>query len=421
MSVFIGSIPNCTKEDVALAKSILKESRNDSESLSSLQKYFEGMFPNKYVYLFNRGRDSLYFFLKLLNLSSDDEVIVQPFTCVSAVAPILWANCNPVYVDISKSSFNMDLEELKEKITEKCKVIVIQHTFGNIANTKKVRDLVDRINRGREYENRIYIVEDCAHIFVENYQDFDIGKYSDAVFFSFAQDKCLSSTQGSVLVIKKSPVFTNSVAQYSEVEEQGRLSSLYNASYIVHWDLIKRTYFKTIIPFTNITLGRALVVLFRTLGLIKRQADGKSIKYDGIHKMSGVQAELLQEQVKRIKLFNDHRKKISSIYDNLLRKEFVFEGKGGNEILLRYPVLVKNPNELKNRLRDIRVITGRWYSSPVYPLDKGFYKDIKMMSGMYPNNKFCCKYILNLPLNIEVDMGTAVKVCDIVNRYGECI
>jgi len=67
MSVFIGSIPNCTKEDVALAKSILKESRNDSESLSSLQKYFEGMFPNKYVYLFNRGRDSLYFFLKLLN------------------------------------------------------------------------------------------------------------------------------------------------------------------------------------------------------------------------------------------------------------------------------------------------------------------------------------------------------------------
>jgi dTDP-4-amino-4,6-dideoxygalactose transaminase len=137
--------------------------------------------------------------------------------------------------------------------------------------------------------------------------------------------------------------------------------------------------------------------------------------------MSGVQAELLQEQVKRIKLFNEHRKKISSIYDNLLRKEFVFEGKGGNEILLRYPVLVKNPNELKNRLRDIRVITGRWYSSPVYPLDKGFYKDIKLMSGMYPNNKFCCKYILNLPLNIEVDMGTAVKVCDIVNRYGECI
>jgi dTDP-4-amino-4,6-dideoxygalactose transaminase len=315
----------------------------------------------------------------------------------------------------------MNVDQLEKRITEKCRVIIVQHTFGHIVDTKKIRDIVDKINREREYENRIYIVEDCAHIFTLNYQDFDIGKYSDAVFFSFAQDKCISSTQGSLLVIKKLPVFTNSVNQYSLVKSQSRLSNLYNASYIVLWNLIKKEYFKTLIPFTNITLGRVLVILFRTFGLIKKQADDNSLKFDEIHKMGEVQAELLLEQLKKVDVFNEHRKKICKIYDDNLKNEFVFSARKDDEVLLRYPILVKNPNELKSKLKDIRIITGRWYASPIYPLGKKFYKDANLVSDRYVNTKFCCKYILNLPLNIEVDLGTAVRICNIINKYGESI
>ncbi len=421
MAVFIGSIPNCTKEDVVLAKKILRRGSGSKESLSSVEKYFEEMFPNKYVYLFNRGRDSLYFFLKVLNLKSDDEVLLQAFTCVSAVAPVIWSNCNPVYIDISRDSFNMNINELEKSITEKCRVVIVQHTFGHISNTKKIRDMIDRINREREYENRIYMVEDCAHIFTLNYQNFDIGKYSDAIFFSFAQDKCISSTQGSLLVIKKLPAFTNSVEQYSLVKSQNRLSNLYNASYIVLWNLIKKEYFRTLIPFTNVTLGRALIVLFRNFGLIKKQAGDNSLKFDEMHKMGNVQAELLLEQMKKSEKLNEHRRKICEIYDNNLKNEFVFSARRNEEILLRYPILVKNPNELKSRLKAVRVITGRWYASPIYPLNKKFYKDANLVSDRYSNTKFCCKYILNLPLNIEVDLGTAVKICNIINQYGESI
>lgn len=421
MGVFIGSIPNCTKEDVVLAKRILRRRGGRHGSLSSLEKYFEEMFPNRYVYLFNRGRDSLYFFLKVLNLKSDDEVVLQAFTCVSAVAPVLWSNCNPVYTDISKNSFNMDVKKLERSITEKCRVVIVQHTFGHIVDTKKVREMIDRINRGREYENRVYMIEDCAHIFTLNYQSFDIGKYSDAVFFSFAQDKCVSSTQGSLLVLKRLPVFTNSVEQYSLVKSQSKLSDLYNASYIVLWDLIKKEYFKTLIPFTNVTLGRVLIVLFRNLGIVKKQADDSSLKFDDIHRMGNVQAELLLEQVKRAEIFNEHRKKVCEVYDNNLRSEFVFSARRSDEVLLRYPILVKNPNVLKSMLKDIKVITGRWYASPIYPLSKKFYRDVNLVCDRYPNTKFCCGYVLNLPLNIEVDFGTAVKICNIINRYGERI
>ena len=64
--------------------------------------------------------------------------------------------------------------------------IIVQHTFGNIANLKEIANLIKEFNIHRDSQSRIYLIEDCAHLFLDNYEKVDVGKYSDALFFSFA-------------------------------------------------------------------------------------------------------------------------------------------------------------------------------------------------------------------------------------------
>ncbi len=53
--------------------------------------------------------------LQALGVSQNDEVLVQAMTCNAVVTPILCIGAKPVYVDISKSTFNIDVKDLKKK------------------------------------------------------------------------------------------------------------------------------------------------------------------------------------------------------------------------------------------------------------------------------------------------------------------
>lgn len=415
MEIFTGSTPNTTENDLMLANELLKGNVNIRSSIADLKKKFEDIFPNRKVLFFNRGRDSLYFFLKLLKLKNIDEVVVQGFTCVSVIAPIVWSNAYPVYTDISIGDFNIDVEKLKEKITENTRVVIVQHTFGNIANLKEIADLIKEFNIHRDSQSRIYLIEDCAHLFLDSYEKVDVGKYSDALFFSFAQDKIISCTQGSALVIMNRKFESVAMMEYRKVDELNESEAMYNARYIVLWEKIKKDYFRKIIPFLNVTLGKLEILIFRFLGLIKKQASADSLKFDGIHKLSNLQARLLVEQFEKLKEFNTHRERITKIYCENLNKRLRFFS-NGNHCLLRYPILVKNPNVVKSALRKEGVITGRWYSTPVFPMDSSSYSSLKFVSERYPNVATCCKYILNLPTHIAVSDSDALKICGIVNR-----
>ena len=184
----------------------------------------------------------------------------------------------------SIGDFNIDVEKLKEKITENTRGVIVQHTFGNIANLKEIANLIKEFNIHRDSQSRIYLIEDCAHLFLDSYEKVDVGKYSDALFFSFAQDKIISCTQGSALVIMNKKFESAAMMEYRKVDGLNESEAMYNARYIVLWEKIKKDYFRKIIPFLNVTLGKLEILIFRFLGLIKRQASTNSLKFNVIHK-----------------------------------------------------------------------------------------------------------------------------------------
>jgi len=420
MGVFIGSIPNNTEDDFKLAKDILNGTIRTKNARRNLERKFQDMFPKKDVFLFNRGREAMHFLFQSIPLQKDDEVILQAFTCIAVVAPILWSKAKPVFVDMKRETFNIDLEKLKEAITSKTKVIVVQHTFGNLVNMEEVRKIVDEENNKRENNKKIFLLEDCAHLFDSTNKN--LGKYSDALLFSFAQDKAISCTQGALLVMNRSYKLKNDLrGKYEEVDEMSEKDALYNAKYIDFWDKIKRYYFTVDIPFLKFSIGKLLFVIYKLLGLIKRQASSNSIEFEGIYKLSDVQAKLLEKQLERTEELNKHRRNISKIYTEGLKEGFKFniEETEKSLALLRYPVLLQNPEHVREELRKIKVIAGRWYTTPVFPISIENLHTVGYETGSCTEVEFCCRNIINLPTNIEVTEDIARNIVWIINSVGK--
>ena len=415
MSVFIGSLPNTENDDVVLAKKVLRDSNVANNSLEELKIHF-----SKNSYFFNKGRDSLFFLFKLLGLKQGDEVITQAFSCIAVLAPIIWSGATPVYVDIETNTFNMDLKLLRKKITLKTKAIIIQHTFGNIANLEMVKEIVEKENCKRDRKNKIYIIEDCAQLFDTNLEKYGIGKYSDAYFFSFSQDKGISCTQGSVLEITNEQLKEKAKEEYKKTEKISDKESKYCAKYIKVWDVIKKSYFITLIPFTNITLGRVLIMLFRSLGIIKRQASIDTLKNPDIKKMGDIQACLLLNQLRKVEKLNKNRERVVNRYNSNLKSNLNFNSK--NKVLLRYPILVDSRNEIKRLLLKKQIIIGNWYSTPVYPLStQEELLKVGYVMGSCPIAENVGKKILNLPTNIEVKDNEIKEIIDTVNTFAKPI
>ncbi len=132
--IFTALSPNAERDDIFLAFKLLfcpwKWKVGNAcppagrTGMRSLQMEIKKYFDVRHVFLLSSGRASLYAILRALNLNSEDEVLLQAYTCVAVPNSILWVGAKPVYVDIVKESFNMDTKDLRKKITPKAKFLL---------------------------------------------------------------------------------------------------------------------------------------------------------------------------------------------------------------------------------------------------------------------------------------------------------
>ena len=101
-------------------------------------KIFENNFAKfvgaKYAIGCGNGTDALTIALKSLNLKKDSEVIIPAMTYCSTAFAVLNANLKPILVDTGSLSPTIDINQIKEKITKKTKVIMPVHLYGSVSN-----------------------------------------------------------------------------------------------------------------------------------------------------------------------------------------------------------------------------------------------------------------------------------------------
>ena len=131
------------------------------------------------------GTDALYIALKASNLPLGSEVITTPFTFFATTQSIINAGLKPVFVDIDKSTFNVNPNLIEQAITDKTSAILPVHLFGYAANMYEI----DRI--AKKYE--LKVIEDCAQAFGAKIETLHVGSYGDCGCFSFYPTKKLRS------------------------------------------------------------------------------------------------------------------------------------------------------------------------------------------------------------------------------------
>ncbi|MHC4326207.1 MAG: DegT/DnrJ/EryC1/StrS family aminotransferase, partial [Planctomycetota bacterium] len=160
--------------------------------IKEYQQKFARFFGAERAFAFWKGRVALYALLRALDVVEGDEVILPGYTCVMNVNPIKYAGARPVYVDIEPNTFNMNVNLLEEKITNKTKLIIAQHTYGYPCEM----DAIMKIAKG----NDIPIIEDCCLALGSKYNGRMVGTFGQAGYFSSQWNKTYTTGLGGMTI-----------------------------------------------------------------------------------------------------------------------------------------------------------------------------------------------------------------------------
>lgn len=154
---------------------------------------FQEFIGSNFVHLTSSGTMAFYIILRALELKDGDEVLMPDYICNSLIGPIQNVGAIPILYDNGVDNWLASLDSIISKISSKTKVILINHTYGQVfKNIKQLRTVIP-VN--------IHIIEDCCHMISSNYSPFSkyVGKYSLCSFYSFNATKLIASGEGGAI------------------------------------------------------------------------------------------------------------------------------------------------------------------------------------------------------------------------------
>jgi len=357
------------------------------------------------VYTFYNGRSALFWALKALNLSSDDEIIISGYTCVSVVNAVKQAGAKPVYADIDKS-LNMNLNTIKKVYSEKTKVIIVQHTFWNPA---KIDEIVNWA-----HNHGLIVIEDVAHALGASIWPKKVGTFSDMAIFSTWRDKVISSVTGGLLLVNNEQIKVS-----PKLYPVSRTLALQNLMYNIIAYLAWKTY--------DVKLGKVLMYLANKFKLIPPilTPNEKACNFSNFYyQLPNSLAYLAWKQLKQIDKINEHRQRIASFYKQEFAWYEVFDfvqvESFYQNIYFGFPLLVKDSklwNKLVNEGKKQNIYFGiYWSGQNIVPawtdLDACDYK-----SWSCPNAEKYARQVLILPNHYQITLKDAQKIVKFIKSH----
>jgi perosamine synthetase len=140
------------------------------------------------------GTDALHLAYLLAGVTAGDEVIVPVFTCTATNLPLLYIGAKPVFVDIDPETFNLNVNDIEHRITDKTKAIVCVD-YGGVPNDyEALKNICDK--------HGLKLISDGAHAMGTKYKNEYACQIPDFTIFSFQAIKTLTTGDGGLLVIK---------------------------------------------------------------------------------------------------------------------------------------------------------------------------------------------------------------------------
>jgi dTDP-4-amino-4,6-dideoxygalactose transaminase len=153
------------------------------DDVKEFETKMAGYLGAQYTIAVANGSDALVLSLLALGIGLGDEVIVPSFTFFATAGSVSRIGAVPVFVDVRDSDYNIDLEQVRKKITIKTRAIIPVHLFGMPAMMIELKKIAEEYN--------LVIIEDAAQALGTSVQEKQVGSIGDVGCFSFFPTKNL--------------------------------------------------------------------------------------------------------------------------------------------------------------------------------------------------------------------------------------
>ncbi len=132
-------------------------------------------------------------------LKRGDEILIPSLCWSTSLWPIIQSGLKPKFVDVEKNTLNIDLKDLKSKITKKTKGILIVHVLGNSTNMNELIKIKKKHN--------LYLIEDTCESLGTKFRNKYLGSFGEFSSFSFYSSHQISSGEGGMICCKNQEDF----------------------------------------------------------------------------------------------------------------------------------------------------------------------------------------------------------------------
>jgi dTDP-4-amino-4,6-dideoxygalactose transaminase len=147
----------------------------------------------KHALAVSSGTDALVLALMALDVGPGDEVVCPAFTFFATAGSVARLGAVPVFADVCPICFNLDINDLHSKITDRTKAIIPVHLFGQSADMDPILALAA--------ERGIAVLEDAAQSLGALYKGRQTGTMGQFGAYSFFPSKNLGALGDAGLLV----------------------------------------------------------------------------------------------------------------------------------------------------------------------------------------------------------------------------
>ncbi|MPW38629.1 aminotransferase class I/II-fold pyridoxal phosphate-dependent enzyme [Thermococcus sp. 101 C5] len=342
--------PLIGEEEINAVVEVLKSGMlAHGKEVEAFEKEFAQYLGAKHAVAVTNGTAALDVALKALKIGPGDEVITTPFTFIASANAILFQGAKPVFADIDPKTFNLDPNDVLEKINDKTKAIVVVHLYGQPADMKAFKEIAE--------DYKLHLIEDCAQAHGAEFEGQKVGTFGDIAAFSFYPTKNMTTGEGGMVVTNDDELAKRAdlIRNHGQAEKYLHVELGYN------------------LRMTNIAAAIGRVQLKKLDGWNEKRIENARLLSEGISKIEGLTPPYVDPRVKHV------------FHQYVIRVEEEF------------PL---NRDELMAKLREKGIGTAVHYPIPVH--QQPLYQKLGYPKDICPNAIEASKRVLSLPVHPAV-------------------
>ena len=159
--------------------------------VQEFEEKFAQYVGSKYAVALSNCTTALHLAMIIAGVGEGDEVICPSMSYIATANSIRYTGADVVFAEVNPVTYNIDVEDVRKKITPKTKAVLIVHQIGMPADIDAFKALCS--------EKNLILIEDAACAAGSAYKENKIGSHSDLVCFSFHPRKVITTGDGGMI------------------------------------------------------------------------------------------------------------------------------------------------------------------------------------------------------------------------------